>query len=208
MDAKCTCRRHFELSHAILVKIMLPIFVVNNHGQFNHLILRMFRDLDIDARMVPNTTPPEELAGACRGIVLGGGPDMGRSGLAGRYLHLGLPVLGICLGLHIIAMEFGGRVQPGRSGGYGPVQVEVVDAGEILSGYPETISVWASHADEVAEAPPGFRLLARSSICPHEAIARPDLHVYGLQWHPEVSHTCDGRRVYENFDAICREQGA
>jgi len=183
---------------------MLPIYVVNNFGQFNHLILRMFRDLDINAKLVPNTTPPDEMAGACRGIVLGGGPDIGRSGYAARYLHLDLPVLGICLGLHIIATEFGGRVQPGRSGGYGPVQVDVVEEGEKLAGYAETLQVWASHADEVAVMPPGFRLLARSSICAHEAIARPDLRIYGLQWHPEVSHTRDGRRVYQNFDAICR----
>ncbi|MCU0632205.1 MAG: GMP synthase subunit A [Methanolinea sp.] len=186
---------------------MLPIFVVNNFGQFNHLILRMFRDLDIDARMVPNTTPPEEVAGSCRGIVLGGGPDMGRSGCASRYLHLGHPVLGICLGLHIIATEFGGRVHPGKAGGYGPVEVEVVEEGGILSGYHGTTRVWASHADEVAEMPPGFRLLARSTVCAYEAIARPEMQIYGLQWHPEVSHTLDGRRVYQNFDAICREQG-
>lgn len=185
---------------------MLPLFVVNNFGQFNHLILRMLRDLAIDARMIPNSTPPEDVAGSCRGIILGGGPDIAKSGVAPRYLHLGRPVLGICLGLHIIATEFGGSVQPGRSGGYGPVDVDIIEEGGILSGYPPSIRVWASHADEVTAVPPGFKGLARSSICAHEAIARPDLHIYGLQWHPEVSHTRDGRRVYENFDAICREQ--
>lgn len=193
---------------ANFVRIMLPIYVVNNFGQFNHLILRMFRDLDIDARMIPNTLPPGEVAGGCRGIVLGGGPDIGKSGLAAQYLHLGLPVLGICLGLHIIATEFGGRVQAGKTGGYGPVQVDVVNEGEILAGYPKVLHVWASHADEVAIMPPDFVLLARSAICAFEAIANPSLHIYGLQWHPEVSHTRDGRRVYENFDAICRGQGA
>jgi len=187
--------------------IMLPIYVVNNFGQFNHLILRMLRDLDIDARMIPNSTPPAEVAGSCRGIVLGGGPDIGRVGYALQYLYLGQPVLGICLGLHIIATEFGGRVQPGKAGGYGPVDVEVIEDGEILSSYPDTIRVWASHADEVAVLPPGFRLLARSPICAIEAIANTDMHIYGLQWHPEVSHTRDGRKVYENFDTICREQG-
>ena len=98
---------------------MLPIFVVNNFGQFNHLILRMLLDLDIDAKMVPNTMPPNEVACRCRGIVLGGGPDIARSGNSGGYLHLGLPVLGICLGLHVIAREFSGTVTKGRLGGYG-----------------------------------------------------------------------------------------
>lgn len=186
---------------------MLPIYVVNNYGQFNHLILRMLRDLDIDARMIPNSTSPDELEGSCRGIVLGGGPDIRKSGHSSRYLTLDLPVLGICLGLHVIAIKFGGSVRQGQKGGYGPVDVEVVDDGTILSGYPGTISVWASHADEVAVMPPDFRLLARSAICAHEAIANQDRNIFGLQWHPEVSHTVDGRKVYENFDAICREHG-
>lgn len=186
---------------------MLPIFVVNNYGQFNHLILRMFRDLDIDARMVQNTLSPEEVAGSCRGIVLGGGPDIGRCGNSPLFLHLGIPVLGICLGLHIIAREFGGSVAPGRMGGYGPVEVELVERSGILEGYPERILVWASHADEVTVVPPGFRLLARSGVCAHEAIACPERKIFGLQWHPEVSHTKDGKRVYQNFDAICREYG-
>jgi GMP synthase (glutamine-hydrolysing) len=184
---------------------MRPIYVVNNHGQFNHLIQRMLRDLDIGARMIPNTTPADEVAAGCRGIVLGGGPTIERAGNCASYLALGLPVLGICLGLHIIATACGGVVRPGQSGGYGPVEVEVIEQDEILAGYPEKMSVWASHADEVSVAPPGFSVLARSPVCAHEAIALPDRHIYGLQWHPEVSHTIDGRIVYENFDRICRE---
>ena len=66
------------------------------------------------------------------------------------------------------------------------------------------LEVCASHDNEGAVMHHGFRVVARSSICAHEAIARPDLRIYGLQWHPEVSHTRDGRRVYQNFDAICR----
>lgn len=187
---------------------MLPIFVVNNYGQFNHLILRMLRDLDIDARMIQNTTPAEEVAGGCRGIILGGGPSLSRAGNAGSYLHLGLPVLGICLGLHVIATTFGGRVVQGKTGGYGPVEVCIAERDEILQGYPERINVWASHADEVETLPPGSIRLAGSSICVNEALAFPDRRIYGLQWHPEVSHTELGRLVYENFDRISRESGA
>jgi GMP synthase (glutamine-hydrolysing) len=186
---------------------MLPICVVNNFGQFNHLILRMLRDLDIEALMIPNSTPPEEVAGTYRGIVLGGGPDLNRAGNGARYLDLGIPVLGICLGLHIMAKAFGGRVRQGSSGGYGPIEVEVLENDDILKDYPGRIPVWASHADEVAVVPPGFRLLARSAICAHEAIADPGRHLYGLQWHPEVSHTRDGWRIYENFNYITLEHG-
>lgn len=184
---------------------MLPIYVVNNFGQFNHLIHRTLRDLDIEVALIPNSTVPDVVRENCRGIILGGGPDIGRAGNCSQYLDLGLPVLGICLGLHIIAGKFGGEVHPGHSGGYGPVEVEICEANEILAGYPEKINVWASHADEVIRKPDGFRLLARSSICNHEAIALPDKHIYGLQWHPEVSHTFEGKRIFENFNRMTLE---
>src|SRR5665647_546227 len=92
---------------------MRPIYVVNNFGQFNHLILRMLRDLGIEARMIPNTTAPDEVAAECRGVVLGGGPSIERVGRCPEYLDLDLPVLGICLGLHVIARRYGGTVAAG-----------------------------------------------------------------------------------------------
>jgi len=186
---------------------MLPIIVVNNFGQFNHLIRRALRDLEIPVSLVPNSTAPEEIAKSCRGIILGGGPTIERAGNCERFLDLGLPVLGICLGLHIIAAKFGGSVRQGRSGGYGPVDVEVQDHDTILAGYPDSIRVWASHADEVAEIPEEFSLLARSNICDAEAIALQNRHIYGVQWHPEVSHSVNGRRIFENFNAVTLEHG-
>ena len=184
---------------------MLPIYVVNNFGQFNHLIHRALRDLDIDASLIPNTTSPDTVREGCRGIILGGGPAIERAGDCSKYLDLGLPVLGICLGLHIIAKRFGGDVHPGQSGGYGPVDVEICEADEILAGYPKKMNVWASHADEVSRLPKGFTVLAMSCICNNEAIALPEKHIYGLQWHPEVSHSFEGRRVFENFNRITLE---
>jgi GMP synthase (glutamine-hydrolysing) len=184
---------------------MLPIYVINNFGQFNHLIHRSLRDLDIDASLVPNSLPAEQVGEECRGIILGGGPALERAGNAADYLDLGLPVLGICLGLHIIATKYGGSVNAGHSGGYGPVEVEISEHDDILMGYPKVMNVWASHADEVTRIPEGFILLARSGICGAEAIARPDQCIYGLQWHPEVSHTFEGNRVFQNFDRISRE---
>ena len=184
---------------------MRPIYVVNNFGQFNHLIHRALRDLEIDVELVSNSTSGEQVAEGCRGIILGGGPAIERAGNCSQYLDLGLPVLGICLGLHIIAKRFGGDVYAGRSGGYGPVEVEICKPDDILTGYPGKVSVWASHADEVSRIPDGFSLLALSSICNNEAIAHLDKQIYGLQWHPEVSHTFEGKRVFENFDRICNE---
>jgi GMP synthase (glutamine-hydrolysing) len=184
---------------------MRPIYVINNFGQFNHLIHRALRDLEIDVELVPNSTSREHVAEGCRGIILGGGPDIARAENCSQYLDLGLPVLGICLGLHIIAKKFNGDVHPGRSGGYGPVDIEICNPDDILAGYPDKVSVWASHADEVSRLPDGFTLLAHSSICNNEAIAHLDKQIYGLQWHPEVSHTCEGKRVFENFNRIILE---
>ncbi len=188
---------------------MRPICVINNFGQFNHLIHRALRDLEIDASLVSNTTPPQQVLTGYRGIILGGGPSIERAGNSSQYLDLGLPVLGICLGLHIIAAKFGGVVHQGPRGGYGPIEVEICEHDDILSGYPEKIKVWSSHADEVSEIPDGFTCLAYSAICTAEAIALPKKHIYGLQWHPEVSHTFEGRRVFENFNRItldCKAQ--
>lgn len=184
---------------------MLPLYVVNNHGQFNHLILRTLRDMDIATTMISNATPPTEVARGCRGIILGGGPTLDRAGAAPAYLDLDLPVLGICLGLHIMATARGGAVRRGASGGFGAVEVEILEQNNLLRGYPDRIHVWASHADEVSVVPEGFVRLAESAICGVEAMASPDERLYGVQWHPEVSHTVNGRLIFENFDRICSE---
>ncbi|HVP25643.1 MAG TPA: GMP synthase subunit A [Methanomicrobiales archaeon] len=184
---------------------MRPLFVVNNFGQFNHLILRSLRDMEIPAELVPNTTPPGEMEKGCRGIILGGGPSIERAGRCAEYLDLGLPVLGICLGMQAMALARGGAVSPGSMGGYGLVEVEIVEPDEILNGYPGRTNVWASHMDEVTKLPGGFTLLASSRICWIEAMAKQDERLYGVQWHPEVSHTANGRLTFENFDRICRE---
>ncbi|MDD1724875.1 MAG: GMP synthase subunit A [Methanospirillum sp.] len=183
---------------------MLPLYVVNNFGQFNHLILRALRDLDIDAKLVPNDTPAEEVKTGCRGVILGGGPDISRAGSSRLYLHLEKPVLGICLGLHVIAQEFGGKVESGKKGGYGAVEITVLEQDAVLSGYPDVMQVWASHADEVVSLPEGFSRLATSSICTNEAISHHKLPIFGIQWHPEVSHTFEGYRIFENFNRICQ----
>lgn len=184
---------------------MRPIYVVNNYGQFNHLILRKLRDMEIEADLVPNTTPPDTIAAGCRGIILGGGPTLERAGRCAEYLNLGLPVLGICLGQHIIAIARGGAVKKGASGGYGAVNVEIAEHDGILAGYPAQIRVWASHADEVSVPPEGFTVLAQSHICRIESLRSTREPLYGVQWHPEVSHTEDGARVFENFNRICSQ---
>ena len=181
---------------------MTRIDVVDNHGQFTHLEHRALREMGVETELVDNTTPPEEIE--ADGLVLSGGPSIDDVGYSGDYLEMDVPVLGICLGMQIIANELGGRVDPGEYGGYADVTVEIEDAEDPLVGSlaPET-RTWASHADEVKALPPGFRRTGTSDVCGIEAMSDPDRDIYGVQWHPEVAHTEEGEQVFENFRRIC-----
>ncbi|MFB6143090.1 MAG: GMP synthase subunit A [Halorientalis sp.] len=184
---------------------MTRVVVIDNHGQFTHLERRALRDAGVDTDIVDNTTPVEEID--ADGLVLSGGPSMDRTGRCAEYLAADLPVLGICLGMQVMAAELGGSVGSGDYGGYADVTVEILDAEDPLVGslYPET-RTWASHADEVTEVPPGFERTARSDVCEVEAMSDTSRDLFGVQWHPEVAHTAEGEAVFENFIAVCEER--
>ena len=183
---------------------MTRIVVIDNHGQFTHLEQRALRDVGVDTKIVDNDTPPAEIE--ADGLVLSGGPSMDRIGNSPDYLDLEVPVLGICLGMQLIAAELDGRVGGGDYGGYADVDVEIVAEEDPLIGSlaPGT-RVWASHADEVKELPSGFTHTATSDVCDVEAMSNVDAGLYGVQWHPEVAHTEQGEEVFENFVDICEQ---
>lgn len=157
----------------------------------------------VDAKMISNQTPMEQID--ADGMILGGGPSLDRAGNCSEYLkQLDIPILGICLGLQVMAQTFGGKVEPGTMGGYAEVDVEIIEEDDILKGLPKTIKTWASHADQVAKRPPKFQVLARSDVCEIEAMKHDARPLYGVQWHPEVVHTQLGGKVLENFLDICR----
>ena len=181
---------------------MTRIVVVDLHGQFTHLERRALRDLGVETEIVAADTPADAVA--ADGVVLSGGPDMDRVGTAPDHLHRDRPVLGICLGMQLMAVALGGTVGAGEYGGYADVDVEILDETDPLVGSlaPET-RVWASHADEVTALPDGFTCTATSDVCGIEAMADPSADRYGVQWHPEVAHTERGDEVFENFVEIC-----
>ncbi len=183
---------------------MTRIVVIDNHGQFTHLEHRALRDLGVDTDLIDNDVDPEDVD--ADGIVLSGGPDMDRAGRSAEYLDGDVPVLGICLGMQLIAEELGGTVGSGDYGGYADVTVEILDDDDPLIGSlaPET-RVWASHADEVKTLPDGFTHTGTSDVCGIEAMSDTDRDLYGVQWHPEVIHTEQGEEVFENFRAICEQ---
>jgi len=181
---------------------MTRIVVIDNHGQFTHLEHRALRDLGVDTDLIDNDVDPDDVE--ADGIVLSGGPDMDRAGRSAEYLDRDVPVLGICLGMQLIAEELGGTVGSGDYGGYADVTVEILDEEDPLIGSlaPET-RVWASHADEVKTVPEGFAHTGTSDVCGVEAMSDTDRDLYGVQWHPEVIHTEEGEEVFENFVDIC-----
>ena len=181
---------------------MTRIVVIDNHGQFTHLEHRALRDLGVDTDLIDNDVDPDDVE--ADGIVLSGGPDMDRAGRSAEYLDRDVPVLGICLGMQLIAEELGGTVGSGDYGGYADVTVEILDEADPLIGSlaPET-RVWASHADEVKTVPEGFAHTGTSDVCGVEAMSDTDRDLYGVQWHPEVIHTEQGEEVFENFVDIC-----
>ena len=181
---------------------MTRIVVIDNHGQFTHLEHRALRDLGVDTDLIDNDVDPDDVE--ADGIVLSGGPDMDRAGRSAEYLDRDVPVLGICLGMQLIATELGGTVGSGDYGGYADVTVEILDDEDPLIGSlaPDT-RVWASHADEVKTVPDGFSHTGTSDVCGIEAMSDTDRDLYGVQWHPEVIHTEQGEELFENFVDIC-----
>ncbi len=185
----------------------LKILVINNYGQFCHLIHRAVRDLDVETDIIANTLSNDEiLAMEPDGLILSGGPTIDRIGRAGEMVReLELPMLGICLGHQLMARAYGGEIATGQKGGYAAIQVEILDEDEILKGIGPTTSVWASHADEVTKLPSDFVQLARSGVCEVEAMRHKSKPLFGVQWHPEVSHTEKGDELLENFFRVCEQ---
>ena len=178
------------------------IVVIDNGGQFTHLEGRALRDMGVENRLVDSETPVDEVLPEADGVVLSGGPSMDGAGNSAEYLEREVPVLGICLGHQIVAEQFGGEVGPGEYGGYADVEVEVLDDSGVLAGLGDSVSAWASHADEVKEVPDGFVRTAKSDVCGVEAMRHESRPVYSVQWHPEVSHTEKGEVIFENFVEI------
>jgi len=152
---------------------------------------------------VPGGTPWSELeARRPAGVILSGGPASvygpGAPQVDPAVLRSGVPVLGICYGMQLIAHHLGGEVAPADRREYGPALLAVEDPARLFEGLPAELPVWMSHGDHVLRLPPGFRTLARSSNAPVAAFT-DDAGVMAIQFHPEVHHTPQGREILRNF---------
>ena len=185
----------------------MKILVVNNHGQYNHRIHRTLHYLKIPSEIIPNSTAIKKInEKKPAGIILGGGPTIERAGNCFKYVkELDLPILGICLGHQIIAKAYGGEIGAAGIESYAKIEINIKDENDIFKGLGDTMTVWASHKDEVRKLPEGFKILADSPICDIEAMKHEEKPLYGIQFHPEVYHTEKGPQLLENFYETCKK---
>src|SRR6266540_1103066 len=181
-----------------------PVLVVDFGAQYAQLIARRVREARVYSEIVPHSMPVAEmLVRKPAAIILSGRPSSvyapGAPQVDGGLFDAGVPVFGICYGFQAMALATGGRVAKTGLREYGGTPLAVVSPGRLFDGLDAEQSVWMSHGDSVAEAPPGFTVTARSAGAPVAGFEDPDRRLAGVQFHPEVAHTPEGQRILEHF---------
>jgi GMP synthase (glutamine-hydrolysing) len=183
------------------------IIVLDFGSQYTQLIARRLRELSVYSEVWPPDTPIGKIRERRpAGIILSGGPksvsEPGAPKCDPQVYELGIPVLGICYGMQLMANALGGRVEPAPQREFGHAVVKVASRSTpaaLFNDVPDEIRVWASHGDLVAAAPAGFSVVATSANAPVVAMAAPDRQLYALLFHPEVVHTERGLEILRNF---------
>lgn len=185
--------------------------VVNVRGQYNHLITRSLTDLDVESKLIPISITKMELdAMKADGIVMGGGPqrigyeEAKLQDLSNLIKELEIPILGICVTHQLIASVFGGKAGPAEYPEYGPVEVFVDEENELFEGFDKSFKAWVTHNDEVIVLPKDFKVLAHSEKCKVQAMRHISKPIFGVQFHPEVVHTENGKLIFKNFVKVCK----
>jgi GMP synthase (glutamine-hydrolysing) len=180
------------------------ILILDFGSQYTQLIARRLRELGVYCEIHPCTAKADAIrAFGPRGIVLSGGPASVLAEGSPRadkvVFELGVPVLGICYGLQLMAHELGGRVDKAAHREYGPATIDVKASSPLFHGLPPKLDVWMSHGDRAEAIPPGFEPIASTPSGPYAAIEDRRRHFYAVQFHPEVVHTPRGKDVLRNF---------
>ncbi|GAC1339071.1 MAG: glutamine-hydrolyzing GMP synthase [Candidatus Dormibacteria bacterium] len=179
------------------------VLVLDFGSQYSQLIARRVREAKVYAELLPGTISAAEVRRrAPRGLIFSGGPASVYAPDAPRpdpaIYELGLPILGVCYGMQLLAHDLGGTVAPADRREYGRASVSVDERSGLFAGMPAELDVWMSHGDVISRLPPQFRSVAHSLNSPCAAMAGPDGR-YGIQFHPEVVHTPLGRELLANF---------
>jgi GMP synthase (glutamine-hydrolysing) len=193
------------------------ILILDFGSQYTQLIARRVREIGVYCEILPWDMPEQDIrAFAPAGIIFSGGPESVTEDAGPRApqvaFDLGVPILGICYGLHTMAEQLGGQVQPSNVKEFGYAQVRVVRPSRLFAGIEDHVDpdgnvlldVWMSHGDKVTGLPEGFVVDCATDSAPIAAASNEALDYYGIQFHPEVTHTLQGRRILERFVAgIC-----
>ena len=180
------------------------ILVLDFGGQYNQLIARRVRECNVYAEVHPYTITLDQIREmAPKGIIFTGGPNSVYEETSPHYdkaiFDLGIPILGICYGSQLVAYLLGGEVKTAPVSEYGHTQVTLNTSSRIFHGTNENANVWMSHTDYIAKAPEGFSVTAHSAVCPIAAMEDVSRNIYATQFHPEVMHTVDGKKMISNF---------
>ncbi len=180
------------------------IAILDFGSQYGQLIARRVREQNVYSRICPAGTPAAELAKMpLKGIILSGGPasvyQPGAPRCDERIFDLGVPILGICYGMQLGCRILGAEVIPAKSREYGRATLAIHDKNDLFATLPDETPIWASHGDQVGNLGDGFVTLASTKTCPHAAVRHRTKQFFGVQFHPEVSHTPKGEIVLKNF---------
>jgi GMP synthase (glutamine-hydrolysing) len=180
------------------------VFVVDFGAQYAQLIARRVREARVFSKIVPFHRALEAAkTERPKALIFSGGPASVYSEKAPRIekeiFELGIPILGICYGVQLTAFTLNGKVEKQERREYGSAVIDVVEPNDLLAGVGDRTDVWMSHGDALTAPPPGFKVLARTPSCPLAAIGDPQRKIYGVQFHPEVTHTPKGNQILRNF---------
>ncbi|MDP3790382.1 MAG: glutamine-hydrolyzing GMP synthase [Candidatus Omnitrophota bacterium] len=183
---------------------MDTIIIIDLGSQYNQLIARRVRENNVFCRIMPPTaTASEIIAAAPKGLILSGGPasvyEKNAPRLDKDIFTLGIPMLGICYGMQLMAKEYGGEVSRAHKREYGHAKLIIDSHKSIFRGLPKKIDCWMSHGDHTKRLPKGFKSIARTSNTAVAAMASSFGKLYGVQFHPEVAHTEKGSVIIKNF---------
>jgi GMP synthase (glutamine-hydrolysing) len=189
------------------------VLILDFGGQYNQLIARRVRELSVYSEMVPCDISYEEVVAKCpRAIILTGGPASIHADNAPycdpRIFDMGIPVLGICYGMQLMAYKLGGEVKASKLREYGRTQLIVGKDDLLFKDLKKNMQVWMSHGDSINMIPEGFSITASTDNSPIAAMSNPLRKLYGVQFHPEVKHTIYGMDVLKNFlFKVCKLKG-
>ncbi len=180
------------------------IVILDFGSQYTQVIARRIRECRVYSEILPYTTSAAELKKAApRGIILSGGPASVYAKNAPKVdkaiYKLGVPILGICYGMQLIARDLGGKVERSERREYGPGKLKVDRTSALFHGLPGNLDVWNSHGDKITALPKGFGDVGKTENSAHAVIGDKKRAIYGLQFHPEVAHTPKGKEILQNF---------